>query len=80
MRSTDLICMSLGESNAQAPIEEELSARLLEHKGRWVAVDQNEIVAVGDSVAEVLAAAREAGHTDPLVFRVSASPERLAFF
>lgn len=73
--------MSSHESVSQPPpIEEELSSKLQEYKGRWVAVDQDVVVADGDSAAEVLKAARDKGHTDPLVFRVSTTPERLAFF
>ena len=72
--------MSFTEGNEQPPIAEELSSRLQQYKGRWVAVDQDEVVADGDSALEVLTLARERGHTDPLVFRVSTSPDRLAFF
>jgi hypothetical protein len=72
--------MSTSDSNELPPIEEQLSERLQEHKGRWVAVDGDEVVAVGDSVTEVLDVARQRGHTDPLVFRVPTAPERLAFF
>ena len=72
--------MSVADSNEEPPIAEELSSRLQEYRGRWVAVDQDEVVADADSAAEVLKLALERGHTDPLVFRVATSPDRLAFF
>ena len=72
--------VSLTDGNEEPPIAEELSSRLQQYKGRWVAVDQDEVVADADSAAEVLKLALERGHTDPLVFRVATSPERLAFF
>ncbi len=72
--------VSVTDGNEEPPIAEELSSRLQEYKGRWVAVDQDEVVADADSAAEVLKLALERGHTDPLVFRVATSPERLAFF
>jgi hypothetical protein len=74
------VAVSIADGNEQPPIAEELSSRLQQFKGRWVAVDQDEVVADGESAGEVLKLARERGHTDPLVFRVSSSPERLAFF
>jgi len=72
--------VSVPDGNEEPPIAEELSSRLQQYKGRWVAVDQDEVVADADSASEVLKIALERGHTDPLVFRVATSPERLAFF
>lgn len=72
--------VSVTDGNEEPPIAEELSSRLQQYKGRWVAVDQDEVVADADSAADVLKLALERGHTDPLVFRVATSPERLAFF
>ncbi len=72
--------MTFAKGNAPPPIAEELSSQLQRYKGRWVAVDHGEVVADGESAAEVLQLAREGGHADPLVFRVSTAPERLAFF
>jgi len=64
------------------PIDEKLAEQLRGYKGRWVAVssDRNELVAAGKSAAEALQAAVKLGVTDPLVFRVSAHPERLNLF
>lgn len=61
-------------------IDAELAAELEEHKGRWVAVHDGRLCGVGDSAREVLTAADAVGVSDPLVFRVRAHPERLAFF
>ena len=42
-----------------------------EHPGKWVAVAYEVgIVAIGESSSEVEAAARAAGHAEPLVYRV----------
>ena len=41
------------------------------HPGKWVGVAYKVgIVAIGDSISEVEAAARAAGHAEPLVYRV----------
>ena len=41
------------------------------HPGKWIAVAYKiGIVAIGDSSSEVEAAARAAGHAEPLVYRV----------
>lgn len=62
----------------QPPVIDEQLARQLEgYRGRWVAVDKGKVVASGDSAAEAVEAALAVSVTDPLVFRVSAHPERL---
>jgi hypothetical protein len=64
------------------PIDEKLAEQLREYKGQWVAVspDRNQVVAAGKSAKEALEAAVKRGVTDPLVFRVSAHPERINLF
>ena len=58
-------------------IDEDLARQLEDYKGRWVAVDKGVVVAAGDSAREAIEAALAVNVTDPLVFRVSAHPERL---
>jgi hypothetical protein len=73
----------LGESSIKNPqdpvIEGPLAGELEAHKGRWVAVYQDKIVAVGDSAVEVKEASRSKNITDPLVFRVPTHANRIAF-
>lgn len=57
-----------------------LTAELKKHKGKWVAVFQDRLVAVGDSPEEVVKLAQEKHVTDPVVYRVPTRPDRLAFF
>lgn len=69
-------------AEAVATIEEpaisrQLSAQLDRHRGRWVAVDDNRIIAEAGSAQEVVRLANERGCTDPIVFRVPLHPERL---
>ena len=72
--------MSTGESNAQpSAIEQGLAEELKNYSGKWVAVSNDRVVGAGDSAREAIEQAQAAGHTDPLVFRVSAHPERVAF-
>ena len=54
-----------------------LQAELAQHEGRWVAVDDaaQRVIAVGDTVGEVVARARSMQVHDPLVLRVPAHPE-----
>ncbi len=60
-------------------IDEKLSEELQRYKGKWVAVDQvnKKVVGSGDTPAEAKAVAEKAGVTDPLIFRVTAHPERI---
>jgi FMN phosphatase YigB (HAD superfamily) len=62
-----------------AVISSDLAKVLEDHKGRWVAIFGDDLVAVGDSAPEVIEQARNAGITDPTVFRVPTHPERLNF-
>jgi uncharacterized protein DUF5678 len=58
-------------------IDAGLARQLEDYKGRWVAVDKGVVVASGNSAREAIEAAAAVHVTDPLVFRVSAHPERL---
>ena len=64
----------------RSPIGDDLAAELSEHKGEWVAVHLNRLVAAGNSALEVRDAAVKKGITDPTIFRVPKHPERLAFY
>jgi len=69
-----------GTQNPQEPvIEGPLANELESHKGRWVAVYQDKVVAVGDSAIEVKEEATRKQITDPLVFRVPTHANRIAF-
>jgi hypothetical protein len=71
----------MADEPTRAPvIEERLARELGEHRGRWVAIDQGILIAVDDTAAGARASALKRGVTDPIVFRVPAHPERLAFF
>ena len=48
----------------------ELERELWNHPGKWVAIVDQQILAVGDTLADVIAKAREAGHREPLIHRV----------
>jgi hypothetical protein len=58
-------------------IDAELARQLENYLGRWVAVYEGKVVASGNSASEAVEAALKEGVTDPLVFRVSAHPDRL---
>jgi hypothetical protein len=71
----------LNDDPVQEPvIEGPLSDELEKHKGKWVAIFEDRIVAVSDSAVDVAEEARRQGVTDPLVFRVPLHPNRVAFF
>jgi hypothetical protein len=61
-------------------VSEQLATELDRHRGRWVAVEIDKIIAVAESVPEVVRLANERGAADPIVFRVPLHPERLTFF
>ena len=67
------------ESPQEPVIEGPLAAELEGHRGKWVAVYQDRLIAVGDSAVEVKEAALKNGVTDPLVFRVPTHANRIAF-
>ena len=68
-----------GKVTTPPVIDEKLSTELLQYKGKWVAVDQinRKVVGSGDTALEAKEAADKAHVTDPLIFRVSAHPERV---
>ena len=66
-------------SPVEAVIEEPLALELEKFPGKWVAVFQEKVVAVGDSAPRVMEAASAKGITDPLIFRVALNPRRIAF-
>ena len=55
---------------AEHVIRPELQEELLKHPGKWIAMDRVRILAVGDTPADVLAAARKSGHVHPTLYRV----------
>lgn len=62
-------------------IDEALSRELENYKGRWVAIDEakNKVVGHGDSLEKARQEALDRGVTEPLLYRVPAHPERIAF-
>ena len=60
-------------------IDKKLAEELTHYKGQWVAVHNGHVVASGKSASEAVQAALKKQVTDPLVFRVTAHPERLSF-
>lgn len=67
-------------TNTRKAPTSDLTRELEKHKGKWVAVFQDRVVAVGDSPDQVLKEAEAGGITDPVVYRVPTRPDRLAFF
>lgn len=55
---------------AELELERDVQKELLNHPGKWVALTRSEIIAVGDTADEALAAAHAAGHKDPGLYRV----------
>jgi uncharacterized protein DUF5678 len=58
-------------------IEEPLATELDLHRGKWVAIHEKRIVAVGGSALDVVQKAQAKGITDPYVFRVPVHPEHI---
>lgn len=50
-------------------IEFELDRQIQQHVGKWVAIADDKIVAVGDDIEEVMDASRKLGYELPLVVR-----------
>ena len=60
-------------------IEFELDKQIHQHVGKWLAIVDDKIVAVGDSVDEVMGAAKQLGHSSPLVVRGPLTKEEVAY-
>lgn len=54
--------------------------QMARHRGRWVALDGDRVIAVADTLSEVRSSAREQGIDEPLLFRVPSHPERVAAY
>lgn len=54
-----------------------VAEQLAQHRGRWVAIRDDRIVAVADTLPEVSAAAEAQGFDRPIVFRVPWNPGRV---
>ena len=71
----------VGEEPVLPPlIEGPLAGELEQYKGRWVAIFNDAIVAVGDSATDVRDAALAKHITDPTIFRVPSNPHRIAYY
>jgi hypothetical protein len=80
-RSVAMTYRRVGEKAVQPPlIEVSLAVELEKHKGRWVAVFDGQIVAVGDSASEVRDQSLAKQVTDPTLFRVPVNPHRIAYY
>ena len=60
-------------------IEFELDQQIQQHVGKWIAIADDKIVAVGDSVDEVMEAAKQLGHSSPLVVRGPLTADEVAY-
>jgi len=60
-------------------IEFELDKQIQQHVGKWLAIADDKIVAVGDSVDEVMQAAKQLGHASPLVVRGPLTADEVAY-
>ncbi len=50
-------------------------SKIMRHRGKWVAINNNGIVATSDGFDEVFSKARNRGVTNPLVFKVPRVPQ-----
>jgi len=60
-------------------VEFELARQIRQHVGKWVAIADDRIVAVGDDVQDVMEASRKLGYEMPLVVRGPLTPEDVAY-
>lgn len=48
----------------------ELERELWDHAGKWVAIVDQRVIAVADTLPALIRKARDVGHTEPLIHRV----------
>jgi hypothetical protein len=67
----------------EAPLEHEidpqLQEQLLQHPGKWAAITRTDLIALGESPAEVMELARAAGFEAPILYRVPKGGESYFF-
>jgi hypothetical protein len=59
-----------GEREVEVVFPPELEQELWNHPGKWVAIVGDQIIAEGDTVVDVIRAARTAGHSEPMLYKV----------
>lgn len=67
-------------ARAMTASADDLANELEKHRGRWVAVFQDHIIAAGDTAQEVVDEAEKQGYTDPLIYRVPQHADRASFY
>lgn len=55
----------------------EVAEQMRSHLGRWVALEDGQIIGAADTLDELLDRADADGYREPLVFRVPADPDRV---
>lgn len=58
------------EREVEVVFPPELEKELWNHPGKWVAIVDDEIIAEGETVVEVIKTARELGHSEPMLYKV----------
>jgi hypothetical protein len=51
-------------------IDPSVQDELLEHPGKWAALTRSEVLAIGDTIDEVMEAAEQMGHKGAILYRV----------
>lgn len=65
------VTMQLEEDRqVETTFSPELEKELWEHPGKWAAIVGDDLVAVGDTLIEVIKQARDAGHLEPMLYKV----------
>jgi hypothetical protein len=72
--------MVMLKDEARDVIAPELQRELLKHEGRWVAISDDDLIAVGDTRNEVAEAAVAQGAERPLLYFVPRDGHRSMFF
>jgi hypothetical protein len=63
----------------ESVIDQPLAIELGKHRGEWVALENNQVIASASTAVEVWREAQQKGVTDPVVFRVPLHPEHVAY-
>lgn len=65
-----MVTMLEEDRQVETTFTPELERELWKHAGKWVAIVEDEVIAEGDSLTEVIQKAREAGHREPMIHKV----------
>ena len=71
------VAVNTTDEPLQHVLDPDLQIEIQSYPGKWVALTRSELIAVGDTLVDVLREAHDKGHPTPIIHR---APEAMAFY